>query len=50
MEADPDYPIAALNMAEGLKPGAEEEIFAEMQAALPDRRVQRLRGGEVFEL
>ena len=33
-----------------LKPGAEEEIFAEIQAALPERRVQRLRGGEVFEL
>ncbi|MCG8432633.1 MAG: 3',5'-cyclic-nucleotide phosphodiesterase [Gammaproteobacteria bacterium] len=33
-----------------LKPGGEDEIFEEIAAALPDRKPQRLLGGEVFEL
>ncbi|MHB8423835.1 MAG: MBL fold metallo-hydrolase [Gammaproteobacteria bacterium] len=33
-----------------LKPGSEELIFSEVRAALLDRRVHRLRGGEIFEL
>lgn len=33
-----------------LKPGAEDEIFGELQDALPARKPRRLRGGEVFEL
>ena len=41
---DPDIYITHL------KPGAEELIFSEIQAALPERRVHCLKGGEVFEL
>lgn len=33
-----------------LKPGEEERIFGELVAAVPDRELQRLRGGEIFEL
>ncbi len=33
-----------------LKPGSEELIFSEVRQALPDCRVHRLRGGEIFEL
>lgn len=33
-----------------LKPGAEDAIFQEIEQAIPDRRLHRLRGGEVFEL
>jgi hypothetical protein len=33
-----------------LKPGAEDSIFHEIELAVPDRRLHRLRGGEVFEL
>lgn len=33
-----------------LKPGAEDDIFAEILAALPGRRVHRLVGGEVFDI
>ncbi|HEX5340806.1 MAG TPA: 3',5'-cyclic-nucleotide phosphodiesterase [Gammaproteobacteria bacterium] len=33
-----------------LKPGSEQMIFSEIQAALPNRRVHCLKGGEVFEL
>ncbi|HEV2321030.1 MAG TPA: 3',5'-cyclic-nucleotide phosphodiesterase [Gammaproteobacteria bacterium] len=33
-----------------LKPGAEDAIFTEIVAALPQRRLHRLLGGEVFDL
>lgn len=33
-----------------LKPGAEDEIFDEVRAAVPRRRVHRLVGGETFTL
>jgi ribonuclease BN (tRNA processing enzyme) len=33
-----------------LKPGAENEIFEEIRAAAPDRRLHRLVGGETFTL
>lgn len=33
-----------------LKPGAEDAIFQEIEQAIPNRRLHRLRGGEVFEL
>lgn len=33
-----------------LKPGAEDEIFAEVEAAIPNRRLHRLVGGETFTL
>ena len=33
-----------------LKPGGEDLIFQEIVAALPKRRVHRLKGGEVFDL
>ena len=32
------------------KPGSEELIFAECQAAMPERRLRPLRGGEVIRL
>lgn len=32
------------------KPGDEEAIFAECQAAMPQRNIRRLRGGEVIQL
>ena len=44
LQHDPDIYITHL------KPGAEDLIFSEVQSALPDRRVNRLKGGEVFEL
>ena len=33
-----------------IKPGSEDAIFQEIVAALPKRRVHRLKGGEVFDL
>ncbi|HEX2667558.1 MAG TPA: 3',5'-cyclic-nucleotide phosphodiesterase [Gammaproteobacteria bacterium] len=33
-----------------LKPGGEDVIFDEIRAALPQRKVTRLKGGEVFDL
>lgn len=33
-----------------LKPGAEDEIFAEIREAIPDRKIHRLVGGETFTL
>lgn len=33
-----------------LKPGAEEHIFAEIKRVIPDRDLQRLVGGDVFQL
>jgi ribonuclease BN (tRNA processing enzyme) len=33
-----------------LKPGAEDAIFHEIEAAVPGRKLHRLRGGEVFEI
>lgn len=33
-----------------MKPGAEDEIFAEIRAALPDRALKRMQRGEIFEL
>ena len=33
-----------------LKPGGEDQIFQEIVAALPKRRVHRLKGGEIFDL
>ncbi|HEY1773376.1 MAG TPA: 3',5'-cyclic-nucleotide phosphodiesterase [Gammaproteobacteria bacterium] len=33
-----------------LKPGSEDVIFQEILAALPKRKVHRLKGGEVFDL
>lgn len=33
-----------------LKPGAEDPIFEEIRAAVPERRFHRLKGGESFEL
>jgi cAMP phosphodiesterase len=33
-----------------LKPGAEDPIFEEIRAEIPERRLVRLRGGETFEL
>ncbi|HEV2321177.1 MAG TPA: 3',5'-cyclic-nucleotide phosphodiesterase, partial [Gammaproteobacteria bacterium] len=41
---DPDIYITHL------KPGAEDAIFTEIVAALPQRRLHRLLGGEVFDL
>jgi ribonuclease BN (tRNA processing enzyme) len=41
---DPDIYITHL------KPGSEDMIFEEIVAALPKRRVHRLKGGEVFDL
>lgn len=44
LKHDPDIYITHL------KPGGEDDIFAEITAALPKRRLHRLKGGEVFEL
>jgi ribonuclease BN (tRNA processing enzyme) len=33
-----------------LKPGEEDTIMSEISSAMPDRNVQRLQGGQVFEL
>lgn len=44
LKHDPDIYITHL------KPGGEDAIFAEIVAALPKRRLHRLRGGEVFDL
>ncbi|HET7396250.1 MAG TPA: 3',5'-cyclic-nucleotide phosphodiesterase [Gammaproteobacteria bacterium] len=44
LKHDPDIYITHL------KPGAEEMIFSEIQAAMPNRRVHRLKGNEIFEL
>ena len=33
-----------------MKPGAEDEIFSEVLRAMPERRVKRLRRGDVFDL
>lgn len=44
LQHDPDIWITHL------KPGAEDEIFEEIRAAVPNRRVQRLVGGETFTL
>lgn len=44
LQHDPDIWITHL------KPGAEDEIFGEIVAALPQRRMHRLFGGETFTL
>lgn len=44
LKHDPDIYITHL------KPGAEDTIFNEIRAALPERRIHRLQGNEVFEL
>ena len=44
LKHDPDIYITHL------KPGSEDMIFEEIMAALPKRRVHRLKGGEVFNL
>lgn len=44
LKHDPDIYITHL------KPGGEDMIFQEIVAALPKRRVHRLKGGEVFNL
>lgn len=44
LKHDPDIYITHL------KPGGEDHIFHEIVAALPKRRVHRLKGGEVFDL
>lgn len=44
LKHDPDIYVTHL------KPGAEDAIFAEIVAALPKRRLHRLKGGEIFEL
>src|SRR5690606_11299863 len=44
LEHDPDIWITHL------KPGAENEIFEEVRAAIPGRRLHRLVGGETFTL
>ncbi len=44
LDHDPDIWITHL------KPGAENDIFKEVSAAVPDRRVHRLMGGETFAL
>ncbi|MEM6640138.1 MAG: 3',5'-cyclic-nucleotide phosphodiesterase [Pseudomonadota bacterium] len=33
-----------------MKPGSEDEIFAEVLNTMPDRRIKRLRRGDVFDL
>ena len=44
LKHDPDIYITHL------KPGAEDAIFDEIVSALPQRRLHRLQGGEVFDL
>ncbi len=44
LKHDPDIYITHL------KPGGEDQIFDEIVAAVPKRRVHRLKGGEVFQL
>ena len=44
LKHDPDIWITHL------KPGAENEIFEEVRAAIPNRRLHRLVGGETFTL
>jgi ribonuclease BN (tRNA processing enzyme) len=44
LDHDPDIWITHL------KPGAENEIFEEVRAAIPNRRLRRLVGGEIFTL
>ena len=33
-----------------MKPGAEDEIFAEIRSALPGRKLKRMQRGDIFEL
>ncbi|MDX1453998.1 MAG: 3',5'-cyclic-nucleotide phosphodiesterase [Gammaproteobacteria bacterium] len=42
LKHDPDIWITHL------KPGAEDQIFSEIEEAIPERRVHRLMGGETF--
>lgn len=44
LKHDPDIYITHL------KPGAEDTIFEEIRAAIPQRRIHQLKGDEVFEL
>lgn len=44
LEHQPEIWITAM------KPGAEDEIFAEALEAMPDRTIKRLRRGDVFDL